>query len=185
MLWMSEHKRIWRLAILVLLIVAITGPWAFDRINVPSEFTCSAPFVRLEGDFCGSPQSGLWMLSTIVQVLAYIVVGVVTGTTIFTERAGEFSFALLGLLFVLPLFSMLFLVLRGDSQRRLVFQVAVLGLAVGLGLLLGISYPGRPFWLLWGPWLYVGVAAIALIFEGAMLASERWTAEGRKYPVSG
>ncbi len=63
MSWINKHKRVWRVAILVLLLVAIMGPWTFDRINVPSEYPCS---VRLEGDFCGTPMSGIWIFSWII-----------------------------------------------------------------------------------------------------------------------
>ena len=34
MMWMNEHKRVWRVAVLGLLLVAILGPWAFARIMV-------------------------------------------------------------------------------------------------------------------------------------------------------
>lgn len=47
MLWMNEHKRVWRVAILVLLLAAIIGPWAYDRVNVPAEYPCAPPFIRL------------------------------------------------------------------------------------------------------------------------------------------
>lgn len=40
-----------RVVILLSLLVAIMGPWTFDRIHVPAQYTCSTPFVRLEGDF--------------------------------------------------------------------------------------------------------------------------------------
>ena len=58
MSWIVEHKRLWGIAILALLLLAILGPWAYDQINVPAEYPCSAPFIRLEGDFCGVPYSG-------------------------------------------------------------------------------------------------------------------------------
>ena len=60
-IWINEHKRIWRTAVLVLLIIAMTGPWSFDLINVPAEYPCSLPNYRLEGDFCGIPFSGIWI----------------------------------------------------------------------------------------------------------------------------
>ena len=173
MTWMDEHKRALRVALLILLSVAIAGPWAYDRVNVPAEYPCSAPFVRLEGDFCGSPLLGAWVLFTITGALANIVVGVVTGTTVITGRAREIFIALLGLLFVLPFFSTLLLIIRGDSRRRLVFHIVALGVAVGLGLLLVSSYPAGPFWRLWGPWLYVGLTATALILEATLLAARR------------
>jgi hypothetical protein len=173
MIWMNKHKRALRVALLILLMVAIAGPWAYDQINVPAEYPCTDPFVRLEGDFCGSPLSGIWMLSAVAGALASIVVGVVSGSMLIWDRAGEFSIVLLGLLFVMPIFSTLLLIIRGDSRRRLVFHIVALGVAVGLGLLLVSSYPAGPLWRLWGPWLYVGLTATALIVEATLLAARR------------
>jgi hypothetical protein len=179
MSWMNEHKRVWRVVVLVLLLVAITGPWTFDLIFVPSEYSCSAPAIRLEGDYCGIPMSGIWVLAVMAGAVANMVVGLVTGTMVLAGRVREFSFSLLGLLLVLPFFSTLFLILRGDRRCQLVFHVAALSLAVGLGLLLvGMSGYSNLSWELWGIWLYVGLAAIALILEVVMLATRRRPGQG-------
>ena len=45
--WMVEHQRSWRLFELGLLILAIFGPWAFDRIVVPADYPCDTA-IRLE-----------------------------------------------------------------------------------------------------------------------------------------
>ena len=136
MLWINEHKNVWRVAVLVLLLVAIMGPWGFgDLINVPSEFPCSTPYIRLEGDFCARPLRGI---------------------TAFSYMAGAFIFPL-----VLPFFSTLLLILRGDHPARQLANIVALGLAAGIGLLIG----PRLFWMSWGIWLYVGTAACALILE--------------------
>jgi hypothetical protein len=95
MSWINKHKRVWRVAILVLLLVAIMGPWTFDRINVPSEYPCSTPNIRLEGDFCGTPMSGIWIFSWMVGGFINAGVGLVTSALGFTEWAREFLFSLL------------------------------------------------------------------------------------------
>jgi hypothetical protein len=41
--WLKPYKRDVRIAFLTLLVIAISGPWFFDRIYVPSPYTCSAP----------------------------------------------------------------------------------------------------------------------------------------------
>jgi hypothetical protein len=118
--------------------------------------------------------SGIWVLAAMTGGLANMVVGLVTGTTVFTGRVREFSFSLLGLLLVLPFLSTLFLILRGDRRCQLAFHVVALSLAVGLGLLLvGMSGYSNLSWVLWGIWLYVGLAASALILELVMLAARR------------
>ena len=57
----TQHISILRAGVLILFVVALLGPWTFDVINVPAEYECSAPFIRLNGDFCGTPMSGLWV----------------------------------------------------------------------------------------------------------------------------
>jgi hypothetical protein len=170
---MNEHKRVWRTTILVLLLVVIIGPWTFDKIFVPSKYACSTPFVRLKSDYCGMPMSGIQVLSMMAGGFTNIVVGMATGTTVLKDRLGEFVFCLLGILLILPYFSTLFMILREESRGGFVFHVAALSLAFGASLLLAmISYP-ELFWRLWGIWLYVGVAASALIIEGIMLVARR------------
>lgn len=57
----TQNISIFRAGALILFVVALLGPWTFDVINVPAEYECSAPFIRLNGDFCGMPMSGLWV----------------------------------------------------------------------------------------------------------------------------
>jgi hypothetical protein len=54
----NKHRKITRVAILILFITSMLGPWMFDLINVPAEYACSKPNVRLYGDFCGMPVPG-------------------------------------------------------------------------------------------------------------------------------
>jgi hypothetical protein len=169
MSWINEHKRVWRVAILVSLLVAIMGPWTFDRINVPAEYPCSAPNIRLEGDFCGVPLSGIWIFSMMIGGFIIMGVGLVTGATGFADNGGEFLraflFTMAVLLLVLPIFSTLLLIVRGGHRRRQVFNAAAWGLAASMGLLIGITSYQKLFWRLWGIWLYIGLAVSALILE--------------------
>ena len=176
--WMNEHKRVWRATGLVLLLVAIIGPWTFDVIYVPSKYACSAPFIRLEGNYCGLPLSGIKLLSMMAGGFTNIVVGMVTGTTVLKDRLGEFAFCLLGLLLILPYFSTLFLILREDSRGWFVFHIAALSLALGTSVLLAIISYEKVFWALWGIWLYVGVTASALMLETVMLAARNRSGHG-------
>jgi hypothetical protein len=177
MSWIKEHKGVWRLTVLVLLLVAIIGPWTFDRIYVPSKYQCAAPSVRLEGDFCGIPLSGMWIFSVLAGGLLNMIVGLVTGARTFTDMGSEAAFVLFSglirFLLVLPGFSSLSFILGGDRQRRQVFHVAVWGLAAAAGLLLGVSDFSRLHWAVWGIWLYTGLATSALILEGLLLAAGR------------
>ncbi len=178
MLWINEHKNVWRVAVLVLLLVAMMGPWAFDVIYVPSEYPCSDPHVRLEGDFCGTPLRGIAVLSMFAGAFINISVGLVTGAIVLADRAGEFVFSLFLFLLVLPFFGTLLLILRGDRRRRQVFNVVAWGLAAGIGLLFGVLGHPELFWVLWGKWLYTGLAASALILEVLTLTAGRRSNRG-------
>jgi hypothetical protein len=168
MLMIQEHKTIWRVAILVLLSVAMIGPWFFDLINVPAEYTCSAPNIRLYGDFCGLPLSGIFILFWMVGVPISNLVGLVTGAIILTDITEILRYLLMivgVLLLVFPFFSTLLLIFRGDRPRLRLIHMVALGLAIGISLLFGLNNYPRLYWVLWGIWLFIGIAVIALILE--------------------
>ncbi len=181
MSWINEHKRVWRVVILVLLLVAMMGSWAFDRINVPAEYPCSAPNIRLEGDFCGMPMSGIRIFSWMIVGVIGMIVGPLTGAPGFADRGGAFLreslFTLVMLmallLLLLPFFNTLLSLVRRDRRRRQGLNVAAWGFAAGIGLLMGMSGYPKLFRVLWGVWLYVGLTVGALILEALTLAAEK------------
>jgi hypothetical protein len=177
MVWTNEYKKIWRAAVLVLLLVAIMGPWTFDRIYVPSKYSCSSPHFRLEGDFCGIPLRGTTVFYLIASAFIDISVELVTGATALTDRAGELLISMFLSLFVLPFVSTFLLILRGDCRRRQVFSIVTWGLAAGVsllvGVLMGLSDGLKYLRFLWGIWLYIGLGAIALVLEVSTLAAGR------------
>jgi hypothetical protein len=182
MVWITEHKRVWRVAVLVLLLVAIMGPWGFDRVNVPSEYPCSSPHVRLEGDFCGIPVRGITAFCFMAILFINTCVELVTGAPALTDRAREFLFSMFLPLFVLPFVSTFLLILRGDRRRRQAFSIVTWGLAAGaglwLGVLLGSSYGLKYFRFLWGISLYIGLALIALVLEVLTLVAGKRPSQG-------
>jgi hypothetical protein len=165
--------------VLIVLVVAVTGPWTFDRIHVPAEYPCS---FRLEGDFCGVPMPGIRLIGWVVGGFVYTSAGLVTGAMGFAESARLFLVSLflflLVFLLVLPFFSTLLSILRRDRRRRQVFNVVAWGLAVGIGLLIGLSSYPKLYWALWGIWLYIGLAASALILEVLALVAGRRPSQG-------
>ena len=175
--WINEHKNVGRVAVLVVALVAIMGPWTFtDLLHVPSEYSCSVPFIRFDDDFCGTPLPGIGILLGLVTQFIYASAGLVTGAMGLVEWAGWALFSLFPFLLVLPFFSTLLLILRGDRRGRQVFNVAAWGLAAGTGLtgkLIGFFRYTKPLWLSWGIWLYIGLAASALILEVLTLAAGR------------
>ena len=131
-----------RVILLSLLSLALIGPWMFDLIHVPAEYTCYAPIVRLYGDFCGVPLAGIKLLSMVFSGLVYTSEALVTGSIFSTDRAREYLLSLLYCLILMPVFSTLLMVLRGERRRLQVFNLVAWSLALGICLLVGLSnYP--------------------------------------------
>ena len=166
MTWIKNQGRVWRISILALLFVAFLGPWTFDLIYVPSEYTCSAPFIRLSDDFCGTPLSGIRFFGWMAGGFIYSCTGLVTGKLGFSEWLRESLFSLLICLPLLPVFSTLLRILRGDRKSRQLFTIIAWILAIGFGLFWGFHNYPKSFWAVWGIWLYIGLALGALIVEG-------------------
>ena len=165
MSWITAHRKNWRVAALVLLPVALIGPWWFDLIVVPAEHTCSPPNYRLGGDYCGMPVTGLWFFCWGLPGLVYASTGLINGAMTILDWFRSLFFSLFTFLLALPLIPTLLLVLRGDRRRRQVFSVVAWALAAGMGLLVGLSSYPRLSYVLWGVWLYIVLAVGALVLE--------------------
>jgi hypothetical protein len=162
MSWINEHKKVWRVAVLMGLVVAAMGPWIFDLISVPAEYPCSAPYVRVYDDFCGEPLPGALILLAAGRELLYIG----------WRRALALPIGLFLSLFVLPSFITLLLILCRDRRSRQVSSIFAWGLAAGIGLTVEVStYP--KLFRAWGLWLFIGVAVSALTLEVLTLAARR------------
>ena len=112
-----------------------------------------------------------------------MVVGFVTGATLFADSASYLPGVLLSVVILCllwsPFISTLRLMRGGASRRGQVYQVAVWGLAVLSSGLLLVSYSSAwPLWALWGLWSYVGLAASALILETLVLTTGRRASQG-------
>jgi hypothetical protein len=174
MLWLNKNARIWRIFILVLLLIAFIGPWAYDRINVPAQYECTPPNFRLEGDFCGMPLPGLWAVAVSFGVIFTTLAGEADVTALLLIRV---LFGLSVLLTPLPIFSSWFLLSSGEQSWPQVRHVKVWGLAAvgGLGfILLFSSLQGHLSFYLWGAWAYVVLALFALLLEiGGWIGNRR------------
>jgi len=166
MLWLDKNKRIWRTAILIMLLVALIGPWTFERINVPAKYPCSPPFIRLEGDFCGEPMSGIWILSFMIFGMVSSSMGLASGGIVFIDWARQFLFSSFLFLLILPFFTTILLIGGKDSRRLRIIHLIAWGMAIGIGLLIAFSSFSGPRWeLLWGIWLFIGLAVSILVLE--------------------
>lgn len=163
--WITEHTRVWRILLLLLLLVSFLGPWTFDLIWVPSDHKCAAPYIRLDDDYCGVPQTGIRHYRWVMRIFIESATGLVTGELGFSDWIPEFFYCLLHFLLLLPVFSTFCLILRGYHQRRQMFTIVSWVLAIGIGLLWCMGNYPNFFWLVWGIWLYTGLAVSALIME--------------------
>ena len=158
---------------MVLMLVSFLGPWAFDRINVPAKYGCSAPNIRLEGDFCGVPISGIQAFLWIGSGFISIPIRVLTGNFAFFDIIRELSISLIILLPLVPVFSMLLLTLHPNHPRRQIFSILPWILAIGACLFLSSSFGPKQFLASWGLWFYIGLAATALVLEIVILTVDR------------
>jgi hypothetical protein len=163
MTWINEHIRLWRTAVLLLLILAITGPWIFDKIWVPAEYICRPPNFRIDQNYCGLPIPGIRFFFFVISNFFLAISSMVIGGMAFLGFVRELLFSALFLLFLLPLVTTFSLILRGNNQSK--FAILIWGLAAGVGLFVGLSNNSRQIWLVWGIWLYIGLALITLMLE--------------------
>lgn len=165
MSWLSRDRNFVRFTLLILLVISIMGPWAFDRIHVPAEYTCDPPFIRLDGDFCGSLMTWVslfsWFTDGFLTTMRHLIAG------LFAGQAREFLAVLLVMLPVLPFFSTLLLIWRKNSTRLQTIHSIAWGVGCLFPLLIIAFEWNGPVIKLWGLWLYIVLAAGALLVETA------------------
>lgn len=156
----ADKRRIWMGIALALAIVALMGPWAFDRINVPAQYECTRPNVRLEGDFCGMPVTGLWVLMVTIQAVRGLPAAWLRGEPGLSGGFPEIFLAGIPLLLVLPIITAIVRIWRSESRRWAVINLFAWGLSfivAGWIFVAGIYERWIPFGV-WGVWLYVAAA---------------------------
>ena len=169
-----ENKRTWRTAALILLAIAMLGPWAYDLINVPAQYSCDGPNVRLEGDFCGLPISLLMGLGALFALL----LGILSGDSAIGQDPSTLILPLMLLVFIMPMFTNLYQLRHNEQARWQVFNVTAWGLAaIAAGVFLGLSGL-RPHAPPWGVLLYVVVALGVLALESLSLTLSRRAVQG-------
>ena len=185
MSWINEHKNVGRVAVLMLLLVAMMGPWTYTADGVGPVEWCRDPHILLENGRCVRPVSGATVFTFMAGAFLSMSVGLVTGATVFADRAREFLgvslFMTLLFLLVLPFFTTLLLVWSRDSRRLRAFHLMAWGLAAVSSLLLLLPLlPESRLCLgrFWGIWLYIGSAASTLILEVLALAAGRRPSQG-------
>lgn len=165
MSWFDANRSIVRGAILILFIASLTGPWMYDVIHVPAQYECGKPFVRLGGDFCGMPMSGIQFFTWFTGGFFYIAAELVKGT--FTGRFRELI-AGLSILPLIPFFTTILLFWKNGTPRIRTANLIVWILALTLALTFFLVQIRDQSFRLWGLWLYILVAISAITFESIM-----------------
>jgi hypothetical protein len=165
MAWITSHWKIIRLIGLLLLLLGLLGPWGYDRVNVPVEFDCQDPYIRLEGEFCGLPISGLQNIAVLGSVLNMGIQAVSAGEAQAAELGSWLLYLVAVVLTLAPIaFLVLWLIRRQPSLPRLHSALSILVvLLIGFfGLLQWITIGIIPLHI-WGLWLYVGSVYLFLV----------------------
>jgi hypothetical protein len=164
MFWLKfgKHRRLWRLAFLLLLFAAINGPWFFDLMWAPLPYTCLPPNIRLDETFCGGATQSigpffLSILSETINMLGNWMAGIF-------DISPLFLFVFL-LSLVLPLGSALILIVRQERGRWRQAHISLLALAAGATLLLIVFSFSYLHPTLWGIWLYLITSVTWLMLE--------------------
>ena len=159
---MNKNLSIIRTSVLILFLIALLGPWTYDVIHVPSEYTCDKPFVRLDGNFCGSPTSGIQIFPLLVGGFFYMIFELITGSLMGRARELLVGLAILPLI---PFFTTLLLLWKEDTRQFRTVHLVAWVLALILALLIFIPQINDPITRLWGLWLYILLAVSAIVFE--------------------
>lgn len=171
---MLKQRRTWRAAALILLAVAILGPWGYTSDGLPPPEWCQPPNILLEGGGLPGPRCvrsvpGIEMLAFGGQVLWGLPFQVLSGALSLENIERNLLFVLLSGLAILPFASTL-LANQGREARlpRLINGLAW-GLALAPALLVARGAPAQAAVHLWGVWLFAGLAAAAAVLELAGL----------------
>lgn len=174
MSWLKTHPRLWGGIGLALLALALLGPWYFDVIHVPAEYECQAPFVRLDGDFCGQPSQMVVFIGSMIASYGQFISGLAAGA----DNASfpglvEILYSLLLVLLFLPLWFAISLILQEQTRRGQVFRLVVLILTGGFSLLIALNSHPHLFWHVWGVWLYLILVVGGLVLEASQFRAVR------------
>jgi len=175
--WIIQHKGGLRGAALILLLVAMVGPWSYSSDGAPPAEWCHEPNILLENERCVRLESGVEILTFLISTSLSLIVQLVT--EVLTGRIREYFFMLLldVILFLLvqPFFSTLLLSYGEDHPRRRMYNFTAWVLSVVIaGLMIAVSYRSSGLGLeLWGVLLYFGVGAGMLVVELSLLVSIR------------
>jgi hypothetical protein len=168
--WISQHNKRIRLVFLLLLPIAIIGPWTFSSDGVPPAEYCHGRSILLENRRCVKPISGANVLTIISSAVPSMILQLISDPSNLTERVNEllrvFLFLVLIFILLLPFLRILRIVLSNDRSPHLKYPELIGGSALVISTLLFIVTCQSEICLkLWGNWLYMLIAACTVVVE--------------------
>ena len=157
-------------ALIAVFLASMAGPWFYDEIMVPAQFACSAPFIRLEGDFCGLPMSGFRLITLFLGALLQIVLHGPGGSALSAMTFRDLAVTAAIIALVLPAITTTLRAVRSSSQIARLLSIASWLLAIPIALF--IALPSSQGVSKWGVWLFIGLAIAALILESIVPAKD-------------
>ena len=158
--------RLARWVALALLGAALLGPWSYDLINVPAEYSCESPYLRLIDDYCGLPYSGAAVVWGVVHGALF---GAGEGLSVQGEVPDWMARMLMASAALLILAPMLLVALEAGMRRGVARSWLTPAILVGSLLPLALLLPYArtlPPQVLWGFWLYLTIAGGLSVLEG-------------------
>jgi hypothetical protein len=178
-----DIHRIVRLVVLLLLVVAVLGPWAYSSDGVPPPEWCAEPNILLTPERCVRLIPGTEILSLLGSFFVALPAMLFSREFSLLERGRELLFVFLLTLLFLPLISTLSLFLTRTTRRLLVFDLAAWGLAAVPAVYIAFFTTEQHPLQLWGVWLFVGLGA-AMLLLGAWLLIKHGQALTQPPPAS-
>ncbi len=174
-----QNKRLWRAAALVLLGATVFGPWYYERVYMPPEFSCAFPNAKLEGDpYCGLP------IPIILELFGFLRWGAGISQLLsgkLTLSDWNSIFGAWRPLLILPFLTTPIIICGGERFRWVMLNVIAWGLAAAAGGVYLYRAPFTPFPLPWGPLAYITIALTTLMLE---LIQPTLTGRGKRPPTA-
>ena len=160
-----------RLLGLVFLVVALCGPWGYDQINVPAEYACQKPYIRLYGDFCGLPVSALGIIFIFGREVSAWVLRIITEDAGMGDLTAMLLLAAGVMVILAPIASFAWrLTRRGGHWLWWHVPLSAVAIVVS-GIFLWQQAPSPA--QLWGVWLYAAVLFMVLAAEAAAAIAQK------------
>jgi hypothetical protein len=169
-MWIDRYQNVGRAAVWVLLLSAALGPWAYTSDGVPPAEWCQPPNF-LDSGRCVKLVSGVDLLSFLAMAGFSMSAGLLTGATVFPDRAREYFLVMLFATAFLPFLTTLLRLRRQASWRSGVIHLLACGLAAFACVLVLVGNSPHSLNRLWGAWLYLILTVFSVGMEIVMLAA--------------